>query len=176
MVPVINISFFSWFQFSSGADSQIHRHWPLGAIMAMAQKEHVWVLSCVSRVWLFATLWTVAHQARLSVGFSSQEYWSGLPCSPPGDLSHPGIEIASLHCRWILYRWATREAQHGKRSWHKLLEAHRRGGGWQRNLIKQMLFSKILAPSLLQLFCFGLLSFINLIFLMCKKVLIMLPL
>ena len=76
----------------------------------------------------------------------------------------------------ILYRWATREAQHGKRSWHKLLEAHRRGGGWQRNLIKQMLFSKILAPSLLQLFCFGLLSFINLIFLMCKKVLIMLPL
>ena len=41
------------------------------------------------------TLWTVAHQAPLSTGFSSQEYWSGLPCSPPGDLSHLGIELTS---------------------------------------------------------------------------------
>ena len=39
-----------------------------------------------------ATLWTVAHQAPLSVGFSRQEYWTGLPCSPPGDLSDPGTE------------------------------------------------------------------------------------
>ena len=36
--------------------------------------------------------WTVACQAPLSVGFSRQDYWSGLPCSPPGDLSDPGIE------------------------------------------------------------------------------------
>ena len=34
-------------------------------------------------------------QAPLSMGFSSQEYWSGLPCPPPGDLSHPGIELTS---------------------------------------------------------------------------------
>ena len=43
-----------------------------------------------------ATLWTVAHQASLSVGFSRQEYWTGLPCSPPGDLPNPGIELMSL--------------------------------------------------------------------------------
>ena len=42
------------------------------------------------------TLWTVAHQAPLSKRFSRQEYWSGLPCSPPGDLLDPGIEPVSL--------------------------------------------------------------------------------
>ena len=41
------------------------------------------------------TPWTVAHQAPLSMEFSRQEYWSGLPCSPPGDLLYPGIEPAS---------------------------------------------------------------------------------
>ena len=39
---------------------------------------------------------TVAHQAPLSMGFSRQEYWSGLPCPPPGDLPDPGIELESL--------------------------------------------------------------------------------
>ena len=42
-----------------------------------------------------ATLWTVACQALLSVGFSRQEYWSGLPCSPPGDLPNPEIKYRS---------------------------------------------------------------------------------
>ena len=42
------------------------------------------------------TPWTVARQAPLSMGFSRREYWSGLPCPPPGDLSHPGIEPVSL--------------------------------------------------------------------------------
>ena len=46
----------------------------------------------VTRVQLFATLWTVTHQAPLSTGCSRQEYWSGLPCPPPGDLPDPGIE------------------------------------------------------------------------------------
>ena len=54
------------------------------------------VLSCFNCVQLFATLWTVAHQAPLSMGFSRQEYWSGLPCLPPGDLPDPGIEPGSL--------------------------------------------------------------------------------
>ena len=53
-------------------------------------------LSRFSHVRLFATLWTVARQASLSMGFSRQEYWSGLPCPPSGDLPHPGIEPASL--------------------------------------------------------------------------------
>ena len=50
------------------------------------------VLSCFSHVQLFATVWTVACQAPLSMGFSRQEYWSGLPCPPPGDFPNPGIE------------------------------------------------------------------------------------
>ena len=47
------------------------------------------VLSCFSHVWLFA--WTVVLQAPLSMEFSRQEYWSGLPWPPPGDLPDPGI-------------------------------------------------------------------------------------
>ena len=46
-------------------------------------------LSCVR---LFVTPWTIAYQAPLSMGFSRQEYWSGLPFPSPGDLSDPGIE------------------------------------------------------------------------------------
>ena len=53
------------------------------------------MLSCFSRVWLFATLWTIACQALLSLRFSRQDYWSGLPCPPPKDLPDPGIEPAS---------------------------------------------------------------------------------
>ena len=53
------------------------------------------VLSHFSRVWLFGTPWTVAHQAPLSMGFSRQEHWSGLPCPSPGDLPNIGIEPAS---------------------------------------------------------------------------------
>ena len=54
------------------------------------------MLSCLSHVWLFATPWTVAHHAPLSMGFSRQEYWSGLPCPPPGDLPDPGIKPTSF--------------------------------------------------------------------------------
>ena len=60
--------------------------------------QHMSVLSCVR---LFATLWTaahqaVAHQAPLSMGFRRQEYWSGLPFPPPGDLPNPETEPPSL--------------------------------------------------------------------------------
>ena len=71
---------------------------------------HACVLSCFSHARLFAALWTVAHQAPLSMGLSRQESWSGLPCPPPGDLPDPGTELespAALHCRQILYSWAT---------------------------------------------------------------------
>ena len=54
------------------------------------------MLSCFSHVQLLATLWTVAHQAPLSMRFSRQEYWSRLPCPPLGDLPDPGIEPTSL--------------------------------------------------------------------------------
>ena len=49
----------------------------------------------LSRVRLFATPWTVAYQAPPSMGFSRQEYWSGLPFVSPGDLPDPGIESSS---------------------------------------------------------------------------------
>ena len=55
--------------------------------------RHVCVLSHVP---LFVTPWTVAHQAPLSMGFSRQEYWSGLLFPTPGDLPDPGIEHESL--------------------------------------------------------------------------------
>ena len=50
----------------------------------------------LSRVRLYATPWTVAYQAPPSMGFSRQEYWSGLPFPSPGDLPDPGIEPWSL--------------------------------------------------------------------------------
>ena len=53
-------------------------------------------LSCFSHVRLFETLWTIAHQAPRSMGFSRQKYCSELPCPPPGDIPDPGIEPASL--------------------------------------------------------------------------------
>ena len=69
-------------------------------ILSYSMCVPVWVrmrrLSRFSRVRLFVTLWTVACQAPLSIGFSRQEHWSGLPCSPPGGLSDPGIESTSL--------------------------------------------------------------------------------
>ena len=61
--------------------------------------SHKMLCACISRfscVQLFATPWTNAHQAPLSMAFSRQEYWSGLPCPPPGDLPDPGIERTSL--------------------------------------------------------------------------------
>ena len=62
--------------------------------------SHAVTCSCFSHVRLFATLWTVDHQAPLSMGFSRQEYWNGLPCPPPGDLSHPG---SNLHLLCLLH-------------------------------------------------------------------------
>ena len=52
-------------------------------------------MKSLSHVRLFATPWTVACQARLSMGFSRQEYWSGLPVPSSGDLPNPGIEHGS---------------------------------------------------------------------------------
>ena len=73
------------------------RIWGLSEVGELNTKWclHWCVLSHFSNVRLFVTLWTVAHQAPLSMGFSRQEYWSGLPCCPPGDLPNPGTEPRS---------------------------------------------------------------------------------
>ena len=57
----------------------------------------------LSHVQLFATPWTVACQAPLSIEFSRQEYWSGLPCPPPGDFANPGIEPSLCGCLEFYY-------------------------------------------------------------------------
>ena len=63
--------------------------------------------SCVR---LFETPWTVAHQPLLSMGFSKQEYWSGLLCHSPGDLPNPGFEPASLMFPALAGRFFTTSA------------------------------------------------------------------
>ena len=66
------------------------------AEVSLPTKVQTCIPSHFSCVQFFATLWTVAHQAPLSIGFSRQEYWSGLPRLSLGDLPNPGIELASL--------------------------------------------------------------------------------
>ena len=68
------------------------------------------MLSHFSRVQLFVVLWTIARQASLSMGFSRQEYWSGLPFPLPGDLPNPGIKPASLISPALVGRFFTPSA------------------------------------------------------------------
>ena len=65
------------------------------------------LLSHFSRVRLCATLWAVAYQTPLAMGFSRQEYWSGLPCAPPEDLLNPEIEPVSLTSPTLAGRFFT---------------------------------------------------------------------
>ena len=60
------------------------------------EREEKVKVKSLSRVRFFVTPWTVAHQAPPSMGFSRQEYWSGLPFPSPGDLPDPGIKPRSL--------------------------------------------------------------------------------
>ena len=68
------------------------------------------MLSCFNRVRLLVTLWTVAQQAPLSMGFSRQEYWSGLPHPTPGDLPDLGMESTSLMSHALAGRFFTTSA------------------------------------------------------------------
>ena len=78
------------------------------AILGCIHEHHFYSSSCMctqllSLVRLLVTLWTVAHQAPLSMGFSRQEYWSGLFFPSPWDLPSPGVEHTSLN----LLHWPT---------------------------------------------------------------------
>ena len=68
------------------------------------------VLTCV---WHFVTLWAVAHQIHLSMGFSRQKYWNWLPCPPPGDLPKPGIRLLSFMSPALVGRFFTTRANWG---------------------------------------------------------------
>ena len=73
--------------------------------------------SCLTLV----TPWTVAHQAPLSMGFSRQEYWSGLPFPSPGDLPTQESNLSLLHCRQILYQLSYKGSPQDIRSNFKIL-------------------------------------------------------
>ena len=96
----------NWRRITSQAHSLT---WQLGGCMC--------ILGCFRHVRVSVTLSTVTRQAPLSVGFSRQEYWSGLPCPPPGNLPNPGIELASRISPALAERFytasATWEAQLG---------------------------------------------------------------
>ena len=81
---------------SPGPRTQRRRHTHKSTTAIVSLSLHICMLSLFSHVQLCAALRTVAHQAPLSMGFSRQEYWSGLPCPPPGDLPNARNEPASL--------------------------------------------------------------------------------
>ena len=81
--------------------SFVHEHF----FIQNTQDKKACACLLLSHIQLPAIPWTVAHQGPLSLGFPRQEYWSGLPFLPLGDLPNPGIKPASsvLHCKQILY-------------------------------------------------------------------------
>ena len=83
----------------------------------------VCVWSRFSGVWLLI-LWTVAHQDPLSRGFSRQEYWSGLPLPPPGNLSNPGIEPLSLMSPALAGKFFTTSTTWEAQSYHMTQQFH----------------------------------------------------
>ena len=96
------------------------------------------VLSCFSPVWLFVTLWTAAHQAPMSMGFSRQEYWCALPCPPPGDLPDPEIKPKShVSCigRRVLYHQGHLESPN---AWYSF-QMWKTGLGLARLAVKELL-------------------------------------
>ena len=74
----------------------MNSHKPLRVPATLAQSLYKAHVQLLSRVRLFATPWTVARQAPLSMGFSKQEYWGGFPFPSPGDLPEQGIQLTSL--------------------------------------------------------------------------------
>ena len=101
--------------------------WQLGTFIVLEFLCVYYVPSCFSCVRPFTTLWTVACQAALSMGFSRQEYWSRLSCPPPGDLPDPRMEPMSLmscalagrffptSARWASwYQWVIADERYSK--------------------------------------------------------------
>ena len=92
------VSFSIWMSLSQSLSLVLPLITPSFLLCALVMPSywHACVLSHISSIRLCATSWTVARQAPLSVEFSRQEYWSGLPFLSPGDLPDPGIEPVSL--------------------------------------------------------------------------------
>ena len=96
-LPVDTVSCEGFFCWASDAWGSRACGWSIRTSEDLIEEpEYTGMLSHFSCVGFLATLWTVAHQAPLSMGYPRQEYWSGLPCLPPGNLPDPGIEPTSL--------------------------------------------------------------------------------
>ena len=78
-------------------------------------------MKSLSHVQLFATPWTVAYHTPLSMGFSRQEYWSGLPFPSPEDLTDQGSNLGLPHCRQMVYHLSHQENPFMVCSWHQIL-------------------------------------------------------
>jgi len=99
----------------------------------------VYLLNCVR---FFVTSWTVPHQAPLSMGFSRQGYWSGLPLPSPGNLPDPGIEPTSLASPALAGRFFTTEPPGKPLGWKEVRSQKNKSkkqdmqhiGDWERNL------------------------------------------
>ena len=86
--------------------------WPFCSLydFGISRKQYKWECPLLSHIRFFVTPWTIAHQAPLSMGFSRQEYWSGLPFPSPGNLPNPGLNLCLLHCGRFFTVWVIREA------------------------------------------------------------------
>ena len=89
-------------------------------------RYHLLKVKMLSHVQLFETPWTVACQAPLSMGFPRQEYWSGLPFPPPGDLLRDQSDVSRIASRHFTI-WATREAHHLQEWYNKFYKNNREG-------------------------------------------------
>ena len=112
-LPSSKLSFLLFVLWPFVLASNFHlRFFPLYSFLLKYVYSRKYVLRCVQ---LFATPWTLAHQAPLSMGFSQEEFWSELPFPPPGDLSDPGIRLQSLAspvlAGWFFTTSTTWEAQ-----------------------------------------------------------------
>ena len=86
-----------------GNDYKKHYWHPWGNLNMNFRLKYYIKSEVTRRVWLFTTQWTVANQPPPSMGFSRQEYWSGLPFPSPGDLLTQGLNPSLPHCRQMLY-------------------------------------------------------------------------
>ena len=102
------------FSRSAVSDSLQPHEWQHARLLCPSPTPRAYLNSCpswsvkakvksLSRVPLFVSPWTVAYQAPLSMGFSRQEYWRGVPLPSPGDLPTQGLNPGLLHCRQMLY-------------------------------------------------------------------------
>ena len=96
-LPVDTVSCEGFFCWASDAWGSQACGWSIRTSEDLIEEpEYTGMLSHFSCVGFLVTLWTVAHQASLSMAYPRQEYWSRLPCLPPGNLPDPGMEPTSL--------------------------------------------------------------------------------